>query len=162
MFGGPKGRGDAGKPRDIPLPDSVALRLSAHIAAHPPVSVTLPWQAPGGKPMTASLLFTSGAAGAIDRNSWNRYAWHVALEKAGVATGRDAGFHQLRHHFASTALYAGCDVRSLADWLGHADPGFTLRVYSHMMPAAPDKLRQAIDASYRSDGTATAQKAGNA
>jgi integrase len=157
VFGLPKSREE----REVPLPDEVGLRLAAHIAEYPPAGVTLPWQAPGGKPVTAGLVFTSRERKAIDRNSWNRYAWHVALEKAGMATGREAGFHQLRHHFASTALYAGCDVRSLADWLGHGDPGFTLRVYSHMMPAAPDKLRQAIDASYRY-GTTTAQKTGNA
>ena len=146
----------------MPLPDEVGLRLAAHIAEYPPASVTLPWQAPGGRPVTAELVFTSRESRAIDRNSWNRYAWQVALGKAGAAAGREAGFHQLRHHFASTALFAGCDIRSLADWLGHADPGFTLRVYSDMMPAAPDKLRQAIDASYLAHGTGTAQKAGNA
>jgi len=37
-FAPPKG----GKERDIPLPESVALRLSAHIAAHPAVPVELP------------------------------------------------------------------------------------------------------------------------
>lgn len=157
VFGPPK----SGKEREIPLPGEVGLRLAAHIEARPPVAITLPWQAPGGKPVTANLVFTSREHKAIDRNSWNTFAWHGALKKAGITPGREAGFHQLRHHFASTALFAGCDIRSLADWLGHADPGFTLRVYSHMMPAAPDKLRQAIDASLRPDGTGTARKAEN-
>ncbi|WP_432871468.1 hypothetical protein [Microbispora rosea] len=54
-FAPPKG----GKPRDVPLPESVALRLAAHMAEHPPVSVTLPCKEPAGKPVTAQLVFTS-------------------------------------------------------------------------------------------------------
>jgi integrase len=38
VFAPPKG----GKERDVPLPESVALRLSAHIRACPPMPVTLP------------------------------------------------------------------------------------------------------------------------
>jgi hypothetical protein len=53
------------------------------------------------------------------------------------------------------------DVKALAEALGHHDPGFTLRVYAHLMPAAADRIRQAVDGTYRSDGTATAQGAGN-
>lgn len=158
VFGPPKG----GKEREVPLPDEVGLRLAAHIAEHPPAGVTLPLQAPGGKPVTANLVFTTPGGQAINRNQWNDAAWKPALKIAGVPSGRDAGFHQLRHHFASTALFGGCDIRALADWLGHADPGFTLKVYSHMMAAAPDKLRQAIDAAYQDHGTKTARKAGNA
>ena len=157
VFGPPK----SGKERDIPLSGQLALRLAAHIEQYPPAGLTLPWQAPGGKPVTAQLVFTSREHKAIDRNSWNTFAWRVALKKAGITAGRDNGFHQLRHSFASVALYAGCDIRSLADWLGHADPGFTLRIYAHMMPAAPDKLRQAIDGAYSGDGTATAQETGS-
>jgi integrase len=162
VFGGPKGEGDAGKPRDIPLPDSVALRLSAHIAACPPAEVTLPWQAPGGKPVTARLLFTSLTAGAIDRNRWNRSHWQPALKAAGVPAGRDNGFHALRHFYASSLLLSGVDIKALAEALGHHDPGFTLRVYAHLMPAAADRIRQAVDGAYQDHGTATARDAGNA
>ncbi|RAO62887.1 hypothetical protein [Micromonospora saelicesensis] len=30
-------------------------------------------------------------------------------------------------------------------YLGHADPGFTLRVYTHLMPASEERTRNAID-----------------
>jgi hypothetical protein len=36
-------------------------------------------------------------------------------------------------------------VCTLAEYLGHHDPGFTLRVYAHLMPSAPDKVRRAVD-----------------
>jgi len=42
-FAPPKG----GKERDVPLPESVALGLSGHIAAHPPMAVELPWKGAG-------------------------------------------------------------------------------------------------------------------
>ena len=50
-----------------------------------------------------------------------------------------------RSHFASTVLHDEVDIRALAEYLGHSDPGFTLRVYTHLMPGAPDRMRQAID-----------------
>lgn len=53
VFSLPKGD----KERDIPLPNSLGLRLSAHIAAHQPVEITLPWKTPDGPPHTARLLF---------------------------------------------------------------------------------------------------------
>ena len=141
VFAPPKG----GKDRDVPLADSLALRLSAHLAVYPAAAVTLPWKEPGSKPVTAALMFTKADEGAIWRNDFNRYVWHPALKAAGVTPGRENGFHQLRHHFASTLLRDGVDIRELAEHLGHRDPGFTLRVYCHLMPGAPERMRRAID-----------------
>lgn len=45
-----------------------------------------------------------------------------------------------------TALAGGVPVNALAAFLGHADPGFTLRVYAHLMPDADSQARAAIDA----------------
>jgi site-specific recombinase XerD len=74
--------------------------------------------------------------------------WHPALKGASVVPGRENGFHQLRHHFASVALRDGVDIRQLAEYLGHSDPAFTLRVYCHLMPGSPDRIRQAIDRAF--------------
>ncbi len=41
--------------------------------------------------------------------------------------------HKLRHTFASILVALGVDPGSVMDQLGHADPGFTLRVYRHGM-----------------------------
>ena len=40
-------------------------------------------------------------------------------------------FHALRHTFATIALQSGVDIRTVSGMLGHADPGFTLRTYTH-------------------------------
>lgn len=58
---------------------------------------------------------------------------------------RKEGLHQLRHYYASVMLAGGVSVKELAEYLGHADPGFTLRVYAHMMPGSHDRARKAID-----------------
>ena len=144
VFAPPKG----GKDRDVPLADSLALRLSAHLAAFPAAAVSLPWKEPGGRFVTATLMFTRTDGGPLWRNDWNRHVWHPALKTVDVPPGRENGFHQLRHYFASTALRDGVDIRALAEYLGHTDPGFTLRVYTHLMPGTPDRLRQAVDRAF--------------
>jgi integrase len=41
--------------------------------------------------------------------------------------------HKLRHSFASLLVAIGTDPGAVMDQLGHADAGFTLRVYGHGM-----------------------------
>jgi integrase len=155
VFAPPKG----GKDRDVPLPESVALRLSAHIAAFPPVDVALPWRALTAQPVTARLLFTTTGGHAISRSPFVAKAWQPALRKAGVPLSRENGFHALRHHFASALLHEGVDIAALANYLGHHDPGFTLRTYVHLMPDAADRMRAVIDKALLAgrDGPETAQ-----
>ncbi|MGS2640246.1 tyrosine-type recombinase/integrase [Streptosporangium sp. G12] len=146
-----------GKTRTVPLPESVALRLSAHIAAYPPAEVTLPWRTPDGEPTTVTLLFTGPRGGALHRNTFN-HTWRLGLEVAGIVpppaagerrkTYREHGCHALRHTAASAWLRAGVDIRTVAEYLGHSDPGFTLRTYTHLMPDAADRARKAMDAFF--------------
>lgn len=131
----------------MPLRDSVSLRLAAHIAAHPPVSITLPWREPGGRDETAVLLFTSLRRAAVNKNSFN-HGWREALDAATMTRGRANGFHALRHYFASVLLADGVDIRALSEYLGHRDPGFTLRTYTHLMPSAPERMRSAVDRAF--------------
>ena len=42
-------------------------------------------------------------------------------------------FHTFRHTCASLLFEAGKDIKQVSAWLGHADPGFTLRTYVHLM-----------------------------
>lgn len=137
-----------GKQRDVPLSPTLALRLSAHPRVFPAAVVTLPWQKPGGNPVTVSLMFTKDDEGAIWRGDFNRYAWHPAIRVAGIAPSREAGIHQLRHYYASVMLANGVDIRALAEYLGHSDPGFTLRIYCHLLPSGADRARQAVEAAF--------------
>src|SRR6266436_2722451 len=73
-----------------------ALRLSAHIAACPPVPVELPWKTPEGRPVTARLLVTTPQGGAVHRSAFNVSRWQPALKAAGIPAGRENGQHALR------------------------------------------------------------------
>ena len=53
--------------------------------------------------------------------------------------------HALRHFYASVLIDAGESVRAVAEYLGHADPGFTLRVYAHLFPSSEERARKAVD-----------------
>jgi integrase len=157
VFAPPKG----GKLRDVPLPDVVSYALAAHITQRPPREVTLPWKTPGGPPVTATLLFYSREQKPLNRNYFNMYLWKPALVSAGVIPerlpgerfkeSREHGMHALRHYYASVLLDAGENIKALAEYLGHSDPGFTLRTYTHLMPNSQARARKAIDCAFSGD-----------
>ena len=160
------------KERDVPLPDRVANVLKAHMELFPPVKVTLPWRTPDGSPLTKLLIFSRKGDGPVRRGDFNVYVWKPALVAAGVIpeprpgerhqAAREHGMHALRHFYASVLLDAGENIKALSQYLGHSNPGFTLRVYTHLMPNSEGRTRRAIDRLYepvasRSDGPQTAQ-----
>lgn len=147
VFGLPKGR----KTRKVPLPGAVADAITAHMTTYPPLEVTLPWMVIDGKPTTASLLMTSREKKALGRNYFNTYLWRPSLARAGVPDLRENGCHALRHFFASTALHEGETIRAVSEYLGHADPGFTLRTYTHLMEGSSERTKRAIDIAFLGD-----------
>jgi integrase len=82
---------------------------------------------------------------AINRAVFDNKHWRPALTRAGIEPTRATGTHALRHFYASALLDAGESVKALAEYLGHSDPAFTLRVYTHLMPASEKRARRAID-----------------
>ena len=127
--------------------------------------VTLPWEDPvHGEACTVPLVFTTQRGSAVRQQVAADQIWHPALRAAGVEVTRVNGMHALRHLYASALLDAGENVKALAEWLGHADPAFTLRVYAHLMPESPQRARRAIDALLNTlacqDGPQTAQSRG--
>jgi len=56
-------------------------------------------------------------------------------------------------------LYHGCGIKALSATLGHHSAAFALSVYTHLMPTADDRMRDAVTAAWSlaSDGPATAQ-----
>jgi len=151
------------KDRQTPLPDSVAKAIKAHMKAIPPVPVTLPWEDPfTGEPVSVPLVFTTFRGNAINRSTFDDLAWRPALLAVGVVPTRQTGMHALRHRFASSLLDAGETIKAIAEWLGHSDPGFTLRTYTHLMETSQGRARDAIDSLFDGPdgwhGPATAQR----
>jgi integrase len=56
------------------------------------------------------------------------YRWKVYCNKTGL---RKVNFHTLRHTFATAALEAGVDVKTLSEMLGHATVHTTMDLYCH-------------------------------
>ncbi|MFJ7767347.1 tyrosine-type recombinase/integrase [Streptomyces sp. NPDC097107] len=133
--------------------------------------MTLPWLDPeepdlardDRRKVTVRLLVYTGRRGPINRTTWDTKAWKPALAEVGVIPplperqpgekpsrvwepSREHGFHVLRHTYASVMLEAGESIVSLAKWMGHSDPAFTLRTYTHFMPQAGARGLSAIEA----------------
>ena len=146
VFALPKG----GKTRSVPLAARASESFAEHIRLFPPVRITLPWHQPGsrdhGKPREFWLLFTTPRSRKpVERHGLNARTWHDALKAAGLPVSRENGMHVLRHTYASMLLHNGVSIRQLADCLGHTDPGFTLRVYTHLMEGGEESVRRALD-----------------
>ncbi|WP_435887241.1 tyrosine-type recombinase/integrase [Streptomyces griseoluteus] len=91
--------------------------------------------------------------------------WRPALTSAGIPLGHGNGMHALRHFYASVLLDAGEGIKALSEYLGHHDPSFTLRTYTHLMPNSEARTRAAVDRVFQNPdstegGPETAQGAG--
>jgi integrase len=102
--------------RDVPLSPGMAAKLLAHRRDHFGGEGTPVFARRGGRE-----LYPQNVA---------RHVLKPAAESVGLER---VTFHTLRHTCASLLIEAGRNVRQVADWLGHADPSFTLRTYVHLM-----------------------------
>jgi integrase len=156
VFGLPKND----RERIVPLADWAIEAIQRHASKYPPRPCTLPWEKLNGKPQTCDILFGWHTDGQhIKARSYSETIWKPALVKAGLipepardargrcryVTTRKEGIHQLRHYYASVMLAGGVSIKELAEYLGHSDPAFTLRVYAHMLPCSHDRARAVID-----------------
>ncbi|MGP4029599.1 tyrosine-type recombinase/integrase [Actinomadura sp. 3N407] len=121
-----------------------------------PKKKVVPWtldqvESPDGPPHTARLIFTRPSGQPHYGGVFN-YVWQRVRRAVGVPETPENGMHVLRHTAASAWLAAGVDIRTVAEYLGHADPGFTLRTYAHLLPDAADRARTAMDAFFASEG----------
>ncbi len=107
----------AGK-RDIPLSQGMAAQLLTHRRDS--------YQGP------QAPVFRSSTGGPLPPPNLGRDVLHPARKAAGMPW---VTFHTFRHTCASLLFEEGRNVKQVAEWLGHADPSFTLRTYVHLMDA---------------------------
>lgn len=74
--------------------------------------------------------------GDIDGSPYTPDAMQRDFSSFCKAFGIECCFHWLRHTFATELVAKGVNIRTVAQWRGHTDPGFTLRVYAHADPCA--------------------------
>lgn len=82
------------------------------------------------------LVFPNQVGRPLNASNFRKRHYKPALERAGLP--RETHFHALRHTFATSLLRKGVDVKKVSAWLGHADAGFTYRVYHHYIPEQMD------------------------
>ena len=139
--------------RDLPLSAGMAERLRVHrrdryTGDDAPVFAT----------RTGSELSRPNVAGRVLK---------PAAEAVGlVADGKDGpvawvSFHTFRHTCASLLFDQGRNVKQVQEWLGHADPSFTLRTYVHLLDEGigdADFLDVAVTADPSRIGAGSAQR----
>ena len=64
------------------------------------------------------------------------------LQKAGL---RHRGIHALRHTFATNAIRAGVDVKTLGELIGHSKAAFTIQTYVHSNMDTKTRALEAIN-----------------
>jgi integrase len=102
------------------------------------------------RPGPDDLVFPTGAGGVRDKDNLRNRVLAAAVERADQLLAergqtplpRALTPHKLRHTFASILVACGEDPASVMAQLGHTDPKFTLRVYTHVMRRDPvDRAR---------------------
>ncbi len=114
------------KDRYVTLPDHVEAALEAHLAEYP----------------NQDFVFHREGKH-LDSSHFHRDVWKPAKAAAGL--GRDIHFHDLRHSAASIMAAAGWTPNRVQRELGHHDPGFTLRVYTHLFQEHEDSARDSLN-----------------
>ena len=143
-----------GRVRSVPMPEWVGLELEQHLERTAPLA--------GERleaPATGGLITYSRERKPLNRNYFNQAVWRPTLREVGIPNERDNGMHALRHACASLWLEHGVSIKAVSEYLGHADPGFTLRVYTHVMPSSGDKARKAMDTALGRGGAPTRARA---
>lgn len=87
-------------------------------------------------------LFRAVRGGPIWLHNWRSRVWYAAVRDAGM---EDEGvtIHSLRHTYASIAIAAGADVKTLQRQLGHSSATITLDTYAGLWP---ERLGEVADA----------------
>jgi integrase len=102
--------------RDLPLAPGMARRLWTTHRDHEP-----------HEPLFATVR---GEPRPLRESTLRRDALEPAREAAGLEW---VTFHSFRHTCASLLFESGKNIRQVSDWLGHADPAFTLKTYVHLI-----------------------------
>jgi integrase len=111
----------------IPIPASLALSLSAHLAE-----------------FSTTWIMCNESGQQMGPWQLQREFRKARAKVKGLPDG--FRFHDLRHYYASLLIASGLDVKVVQTRLRHASANTTLNVYGHMFPDSDDSTRAAIDA----------------
>jgi integrase len=122
--------------RDLPLSPEITARLLAHRRDN--------YRGPK-TPVFASATGTELIRGKLAERVLTPASIAAGFKTEELVEGKDGKekpkirptvtFHTFRHTCASLLFDDGRNIKQVQEWLGHADPGFTLRTYVHLMDA---------------------------
>jgi integrase len=115
--------------RVIPVPQFVIDAIAEHLRKY--------------SPGDDGTLFVTENGNAWRHDYYGSRRFKRAVRAAGLPASTTA--HDLRHFYASVCLAAGEQVTTVANRLGHANPGVTLQTYSHMLVDSDDRTRSALE-----------------
>jgi integrase len=94
-------------------------------------------------PNPDGLLFPARSGGAYEAHNFMNRVFKPAARHAGIP---ELTFHDLRHTGASLMIAAGCNVKAIAEQMGHADGGgLVLRRYGHLYKGARKQAAIALE-----------------
>ena len=116
--------------RSVPLPPSIAARLTDHLHGLPAD--------------LDALLFTSPRGDTLRYSNFRMEIWRPTLKRLKLPM---VGLHVLRHSAAARMIAAAASPKAVQSVLGHGSASFTLTVYGHLFDADMDALALALDAA---------------
>ncbi|MER7005226.1 site-specific integrase [Dactylosporangium sp. NPDC000555] len=124
----------AGSSGTVDLDALVAEHLAEHVAQFPSVEIELPDITSGELVRRkAPLLFTSRHGNPLTDRIWSR-EWGKWREAAGWPNTEHAGFHALRHFFATVLITNGAEPQEVPRALRHKSLSLTLETYVGWWP----------------------------
>jgi integrase len=143
--------------RDIPLGSEIAVRLAAYRRDNLYGPRT---------PVFPSSTGTELIRGKVAERVLTPASIAAGLKIEEAVVGKDGKekikvrptvtFHTFRHTCASLLFDDGRNIKQVQEWLGHADPGFTLRTYVHLLDAGVGGGLEFPEQSRGSNGTGAA------
>ena len=120
-----------GEVRDAAMPGALALALAR-------------WRSRLGDPPDVSYVLTG--TGSYMHPSTLCRKWRSVAEFLGLtgSEGRRLTFHDLRHTWATVAVAAGVDIKTVASNLGHANAAMTLNIYASADPQAKRRAAEVM------------------
>ena len=130
----------SGSRRDVPLTDQMQTALEARRAkmTEECEEAGIDTNSDDFKAYFGSLYVLGTADGRWHNPTSLSREWSALASAMGLvgSQGRRVCYHDLRHSFATRAIAAGADVKSVASVLGHANAAMTLNIYASADPDA--------------------------
>lgn len=137
---------NGGSRRSIPMPDEVAGILTRRLTAARAECFK------AGVPFERSMFVLGGPDGEFMAPERLSRHWAVTVRQLGLvgSEGEPPKFHDLRHTFATAAILAGTDIKSVSSLLGHANAAMTLNIYTGVNAQAKRTAMEAVAATMTS------------